>query len=141
MRRISFALAALALGGCQTIGLSSSGDAASSDEIAMATPPMQAPPTVTPSPAPYAGTGLVGMTADTLKSLWGEPALARKEAGAEMWQYGGQGRCTLLVYLYANGGASVMTVTHAEAVPGGSDEAAIAACAKSAGMPPVKPVS
>jgi hypothetical protein len=66
--------------------------------------------------------------------------LKRAEAGAELWQYGGRGNCTLLVYFYANA-ASVMTVTHAEAVPGGSDEAVVANCAKAAGKPPLKPIS
>ena len=89
---------------------------------------------------PVATTALVGMTGEALQSAWGEPSLRRTEAGAEMWQYGGQGTCTLLVYFYATA-SSVMTVTHAEAVPGGSDEAALANCAKAAGKPPLKPIS
>jgi hypothetical protein len=75
------------------------------------------------------------MTGDALRSAWGEPTLKRSEPGAELWQYGGTGGCTLLVYLYAG------TITHAEAVPGGADEAAVAACAKASGKPPLKPIS
>ena len=46
----------------------------------------------------------------------------------------------MLVYLYPSS-SGTMTVSHAEAVPGGSDEAAIDACAKAAGKPAIKPVS
>lgn len=83
--------------------------------------------------------GLSGMTADGLRGAWGEPTLKRAETGGELWQYGGPD-CAVLVYLYPGSG-SAMTVSHAEAVPGGADEAAIAACAKAAGKPSVKPIS
>ena len=69
----------------------------------------------------------------------GEPSLKRKDLGSELWQYAGKG-CTLLIYLYPSSGGG-MTVSHAEAVPGGSDDAAIDACAKAAGKPSIKPVS
>lgn len=83
----------------------------------------------------------MGMSGETLRALWGEPSLKRTETGAEMWQYGGGGAtCTLLVYLYPSA-ANTLAVTHAEAVPGGADEATIAACAKAAGKPPLKPIS
>jgi hypothetical protein len=136
MRKVSIVLTALMLGGCQTLGVSGSEEP--SFEPIVSTPPTAAAPAVA-APAPASNSSLIGMTADTLKSLWGEPALARKEAGAEM--YGGSGNCSLLVYLYTNTASNVMTVTHAEAVPGGSDEAAIATCAKAAGKPPLKPIS
>jgi hypothetical protein len=80
------------------------------------------------------------MSGDALRAAWGEPSLKRSETGAEMWQYGGQGNCTLLIYLYVNA-SSVMTVTHAEAVPGGSSDSVVADCAKAAGKPPLKPIS
>lgn len=136
MRRLAFVLPLLAVAGCQTIGLS---DGAPPSEPAVVT----APPAVAPSAAPAvaaSSNGLVGMTGDALRAAWGEPSLKRNESGAEMWQYGGHGNCTLLVYLYANA-SSVMAVTHAEAVPGGSGEAVVAECAKAAGKPSLKPVS
>lgn len=136
MRKLAFVTVLLALAGCQTMGLSSD-----TPSKPVAEP---APPPVTTAPqAPTASTssaGIVGMTSDTLRAAWGEPSLKRAEAGAEMWQYGGRGNCTLLVYFYANA-SSVMAVTHAEAVPGGSDETALANCAKAAGKPPLKPIS
>lgn len=86
-----------------------------------------------------AGGGLMGMTTDGLRAAWGEPSLKRSEAGAELWQYGGSS-CTLLVYFYPDP-SNALTVSHAEALPGGSDEAAVAACAKAAGKAPLKPIS
>jgi hypothetical protein len=131
---------ALSLGACQTMSDLTGGSDAPADEPKTALP---APAAIVPPPAtasvPATG-GLVGMTADALRGAWGEPVLKRNETGAELWQYGGRGNCTLLVYLYANA-SNVMTVTHAEAVPGGSDEAALASCAKAAGKPSLKPVS
>jgi hypothetical protein len=135
MRKVAIALPLLALAGCQTMGL---GGSESNEPAAVSAP---APASVPAAPvAPASNAGLVGMTGEALRASWGEPAMKRTEAGAEMWQYGGRGSCTLLVYLYANT-SSVMAVTHAEAVPGGSDEAAVANCAKSAGKPPLKPIS
>ncbi len=136
MRRLAFVLPMLALAGCQTMGLSG-GDP--SEPVADPTPARVAAPPST-GVAPTANTGLIGMTGDALRAAWGEPALKRTETGAEMWQYGGQGNCTLLIYLYANA-SSVMAVTHAEAVPGGGDETAVANCAKAAGKPPLRPIS
>jgi len=91
------------------------------------------------TPRAAVGTGLGGLTAAGLRSAWGEPTLKRSEAGAELWQYHGS-NCTLLVYLYP-GADDEMTVSHAEAVPGGADESAVAACAKAAGKAPLKPIS
>ena len=105
--------------------------------------PVAAPPTAigtTGNAGTAANPALSGMSGDTLRSLWGEPTLKRAETGAELWQYSGQGGCTLLVYLYSSAG-SAMIVSHAEASPGGADEAAIAACAKASGKPPLKPIS
>lgn len=134
MRASSFFVAIVAtaaLGGCQTLNsvLSSKSDDRTEETVA---PPSPSESTAVVAPA---SASLAGMTGDTLRSLWGEPSLRRNETGAEMWQYGGTGECTLLVYLYAG------RVTHAEAVPGGADEASIAACAKASGKPPLKPIS
>lgn len=136
MRKLVLTLPLLALAGCQTLGIG--GGSAPSEPVSAPAAEPVTPPRA--SVAPASGTGLIGMTGDALRAAWGEPALKRNEAGAELWQYGGHGNCTLLVYFYANA-ASVMTVTHAEAVPGGSDEAVVANCAKAAGKPPLKPIS
>ncbi|NOT40215.1 MAG: hypothetical protein HOP13_06965 [Alphaproteobacteria bacterium] len=135
MRRLAVILPMLAIAGCQTMGL---GGGETGEPAAVSVPAPTASPA--PSIAPASNAGLAGMTSDALRAAWGEPSLKRAETGAEMWQYGGQGTCTLLVYFYASA-SSVMTVTHAEAVPGGSDETVVANCAKSAGKPPLKPIS
>lgn len=129
---------AVAASGCQTLNdVTGIGSAKPSEA------PIVAPPAAIGT-AGNIGTGasptLSGMTGETLRSLWGEPTLKRAETGAELWQYSGQGGCTLLVYLYSGAG-SAMIVSHAEASPGGADEAAIAACAKASGKPPLKPIS
>lgn len=127
MRRLGLVVGALTLAGCQTLSsVVGSGSDAKPEAIAPAAP--------APAAAP-ANASMMGMTGEALRSLWGEPTLKRTEPGAEMWQYGGTGGCTLLVYLYAD------AVAHAEAVPGGADEAAIAACAKASGKPLLRPVS
>lgn len=133
--------AAVLLAGCQTLN-SVAGVVTGSDEGKGAEPGaagVTSPAAVAASPAAPAATSLSGMSADTLRSLWGEPTLKRNEGEAQLWQYGGTGNCTLLVYLYPGGTA--LTVTHAEAVPGGADDAAVEACAKAAGKPSLKPVS
>ena len=130
--RVGFVLAgivAIALGGCQTMG----GIISSGDEPKPAAPVPAAPSAVVAS-SEQTGS-LKGMAGDRLRALWGEPTLKRTEPGAEMWQYGGSSGCTLLVYLYGG------TVTHAEALPGGADEAAVSACAKASGKPSLKPIS
>jgi hypothetical protein len=128
-------LAGVSLSACQTIN----SVVGPSDEPPKAEQNLTAPPATTPAPA---GGGAIstsgsisGMSADRLRSLWGEPTLKRPEKGAELWQYSGTGGCTLLLYVY--GGA----VTHAEALPGGANEAAIDACAKASGKPSLRPVS
>jgi len=143
MKQVSLAVATLLLAGCQTVN-GAWNSVTSSDTTAKAPEPGPPPApsgsqTAMAAPAGAATASLNGQTGESLNALWGEPTLKRKDLGSELWQYAGKG-CTLLVYLYpANGGA--MTVSHAEAVPGGSDEAAISACAKAAGKPPIKPIS
>jgi hypothetical protein len=144
MKKISLVIAALLLAGCQTVNGAWSSVTSSDTTARPQEPgsPPNAPQTAMVAPTAPTGatsTSLTGQTGESLHALWGEPTLKRKDLGSELWQYAGKG-CTLLVYLYpANGGA--MTVNHAEAVPGGSDEAAISACAKAAGKPPIKPIS
>jgi hypothetical protein len=145
MRQFALLVVAVALAGCQTVN-STLGSITSPDSQA---PSPSAEPAAAPSApqtamiAPTAPGGspssLKGQTGEALHALWGEPSLKRKDLGSELWQYAGKG-CTLLIYLYPSS-SGAMTVSHAEAVPGGSDDAAIDACAKAAGKPPVKPIS
>jgi hypothetical protein len=122
------AIAAIVLSGCQTLN-----DVVGSSPAA---PPTTAAPLMAPSTGGAISTsGLAGMSADGLRSAWGEPTLKRTETGAELWQYSGTGGCTLLVYVYSG------AVTHAEAVPGGTSDTAVSACAKAAGKPSLRPVS
>ncbi len=142
MKKISLVAATLFLAGCQTVN-GAWNSVTSSDTAAPGSPsPAAAPQTAMVAPTATTGAtpaSLTGQTGESLHALWGEPTLKRKDLGSELWQYAGKG-CTLLVYLYpANGGA--LTVSHAEAVPGGPDEAAISTCAKAAGKPPIKPIS
>jgi hypothetical protein len=124
--------AALLLGGCQTlndaVGSSPSVEPAPAQVVAPSAP-------IVPSGGAISTSGIAGISADSLRSAWGEPTLKRTETGAELWQYSGSGSCTLLVYVYSG------AVTHAEAVPGGASDAAVSACAKAAGKPSLKPVS
>jgi hypothetical protein len=125
-------VAAVLLSGCQTlndvVGPSPSVEPAPAQVVAPSAP-------VVPSGGAISTSGLSGMSADGLRSAWGEPTLKRTETGAELWQYSGTGGCTLLVYVYSG------AVTHAEAVPGGTSDAAVSACAKAAGKPSLRPVS
>lgn len=142
---ISVALLANSIAGCQTINdvansVTGPGSVNNTQPEASAPDIVAAPtgPAATePRTAALSG-GLAGMTADALRAAWGEPVLKRAESGSELWQYGGPD-CSLLLYLYPGVG-SAMTVSHAEAVPGGADEAAISACAKAAGKPSLKPI-
>ncbi len=141
MRPLALLIATSMLAGCQTVnstwhsvaGSDAPAQPQSTEPQAAAAP---APQTamVTPT-APSPGT-LKGQSAEALHAMWGEPSLKRKDLGSEMWQYAGKG-CTLLVYLYPSNGT--LTVSHAEAVPGGAGNEAIAACAKATGKEPVKP--
>lgn len=137
--RILLAIAiAAALTGCQTIGdatgMGRSEQIQNPPAAALAEP-------VTASTGASANNALAGMGAERLVSLWGEPARKRKDIGSELWQYGnGQSKCSVLVYVYPLAGGP-LTVSHAEAVPGGMDEVIVANCAKSNGLPPLKPVS
>jgi hypothetical protein len=137
------ALLAICLAGCQTLNEVTSAISGPSNGSVQPTEP--APETVAPtSPAvanarAASATGLAGMTADGLRAAWGEPTLKRSETGAELWQYGSS-NCTLLIYFYPGAG-NAMTVSRAEAVPGGADDAAVTACARAVGKPSLKPVS
>jgi hypothetical protein len=128
-------MAAFVLAGCQTLN-SITGPSEPAQGAEPTTGEGAADAAAT-SPA-ATGAALAGMSAENLRALWGEPTLKRSEGDAQMWQYGGTG-CALLIYLYP--GATTLTVTHAEAVPGGPDAAAVEACAKASGKPSLKPVS
>lgn len=144
MRHFALLFVAVALAGCQTVnstwGSITSPDSQTASQPAAPAPSSTAQTAMISPAAPGGGpNSLKGQTGEALHALWGEPSLRRKDLGSELWQYAGKG-CTLLIYLYPSS-SGAMTVSHAEAVPGGSDDAAIDACAKAAGKPPVKPVS
>lgn len=142
MRNVSaVTLAALLVAGCQTMSDVAgvvTGPSSKEAETVVAPPP--AASIAAPASGAVRASGMAGMTGDALRDAWGEPWLKRVENGAELWQYGSGRTCTVLVYLYPNAG-NAMAVSHAEALPGGSDETALATCAKAAGKPPLKPIS
>jgi hypothetical protein len=142
MRHFALMVATLLLAGCQTVN-STWSSISSSDPKSQSSERPGAPigPQTAMLPPQTAGMpgSLNGQTGEALHALWGEPSLKRKDLGSELWQYAGKG-CTLLIYLYPSSGGA-MTVSHAEAVPGGTGEAAIDECAKAAGKPPIKPLS
>lgn len=131
----------LTLGACQTLS-SLTGSAPQS-----ATAPTPVPVVADTGPRPpappagaRAGVGLQGLDAARLLSLWGEPRLRRKEQGAELWTWSVPGaRCTLLVHLYPGPGGG-LAVMRGEALPGGTDDGAIAACARANRLPAPQPV-
>ena len=135
--RILFAIAiAATLTGCQTIGdVTGMGR---SEQAQKPPPAALAEPGTAPTGL-AASNALAGMGAERLLSLWGEPSRKRKDIGSELWQYG-KGKCSVLVYMYPLAGGP-LTVSHAEAVPGGMEDAIVASCAKGNGLPPLKPVS
>jgi hypothetical protein len=147
MRLSAVILLGLTLGSvaaCQTINdvaNTVTGSDSGADAVAPGAPqlsPSGPEGAVSPTAAPI-NAGLAGMTADRLRAAWGEPTLKRTERGSELWQYGGTG-CSLLIYFYAGSGGALIA-SHAEAVPGGTNVAAVEACAQATGKPSLKPVS
>jgi len=56
---------------------------------------------------------LVGKGPEALRAMLGEPALLRRDQGAEVWQYAGE-TCVLFLYLYPNAaGAPVVSYVDA----------------------------
>ena len=139
---MALGLAVFFTGGCQTLndvtGAVTGSDDRKSPDVVQAPAALDGQAIAPTRPTATSG-ALVGLSAAGLRSAWGEPTLKRHEANAELWQYGGSS-CTLLVYLYP-GASDALTVSHAEAVPGGADEPAVNACAKAAGKPHLKPIS
>ena len=124
--------------GCQTIGdITNSGghpDATATPAAAAIVAPVAAPPVANTNGS------FVGMGTDKLRALWGDPVLTRKDIGVELWTYGGKNKCSVLVYFYPSADGALMAA-RAEAVPGGADEATVAACAKANDLPSLKPIS
>jgi len=145
------ALAGLSVTGCQTINSFTGigGETPVSPTPVPVPVPVPAPAVVQPDTAPVAPAVAVakepvtlkGMDSAAVMSLWGEPALRRKDIGSELWTYNkGGAACSVLLYLYpANDGR--MTVKRSEAVPGGADERVVEACAKTNNLESLKPVS
>lgn len=114
--------AALALGACTT----SPAPEVATPTQAVAAPPSAPPPALaavppeTPSPAhreeePLPDVNrLIGLKAEDVTALLGTPGFRRKDAPAEIWQYG-DASCTLDLFLYTDKtGAAPYTVTHIE---------------------------
>lgn len=124
------------LGACQTLG-----DLAGTSGVARGeTRSVPASSTQTPAVAPAqqgrSAALLSGLNTSQLLSLWGEPTVRRREAGAELWTYGKpRAGCTVLVYLYPDAGGA-MAVVSSEALPGGTDAGAVANCARANGLSP-----
>jgi hypothetical protein len=87
----------------------------------LTTPIMSLPPPP-PSGEP---SGLIGSSAQELRSSFGAPSFVRKENGAEMWRYDGTD-CRAFFFLYPQGDSRI--VRHVETVPQGRETAADATC-------------
>ena len=66
---------------------------------------------------PATAAALVGVTADQLRRMLGEPAIRRPEGAAEVWLYEAPA-CRLDVILYAEGSALVVGHAAARALGG-----------------------
>ncbi|MEO3470983.1 hypothetical protein AAFN86_03885 [Roseomonas sp. CAU 1739] len=78
------------------------------------------------SAPPAAAAALVGVTADHLRRMLGEPSIRRPEGTAEVWLYEAPA-CRLDVILFAEGSSLVVGHAAARAV-GGADGVTEAAC-------------
>ncbi|WP_188969458.1 hypothetical protein [Neoroseomonas lacus] len=76
--------------------------------------------------APATAAALMGVTADQLRRMLGEPAIRRPEGAAEVWLYEAP-TCRLDVILYAEGSALVVGLAAARAL-GGAEGVTESAC-------------
>lgn len=109
--------------------------------IAAAAPPPAVPRPGTPrqrgTAPPAAASALLGVTADQLRRMLGEPSIRRPEGSAEVWLYEAPA-CRLDVILHAEGNALV--VGHAAARALGSGESVTeAACLSAIAAAPAPP--
>ena len=136
-RRVIAAIVLCAgLGACQTLG----DLAGTSGAAARGTVPVPASVALAPEAMPAergrAAQLLSGLDVSQLLSLWGEPTVRRREAGAELWTYGKpRAGCTVLVYFYPDAGGT-MKVTRSEALPGGTEAKTVANCARANALAP-----
>jgi hypothetical protein len=82
---------------------------------ALAAVPPESPPPARPEETPLPDVSrLIGLKADEVTALLGTPGFRRKDAPAEIWQYG-DASCTLDLFLYTDKrGAAPHSVTHIE---------------------------
>ena len=101
-RMASLAMVAIVLGACA--------GASPGDRLARKGP---TPSSGNPATSATDGlaTRLVGLSADEVRSRFGNPDVQRSEARAELWQYARSG-CVVLIYLYPD--ASGSQVTHVD---------------------------
>ena len=124
------------LGACQTLG-DITGTSRDANAQTRPVPSSDAPATILQTARKASPAApLAGLDASQLLSLWGEPTVRRREAGAELWTYGKpRAGCTVLVYLYPGAGGA-MTVARSEALPGGTDAGVVETCARANALAP-----
>lgn len=98
-------------------------------EVAVAVPP----PPVAPPPRVFNPADLKGKQRDEVVDLLGGPAIARRETGAELLLYEGEG-CVLYVFLYEPPAGGALRVEYTEVGPRNRDPSRDRACL--AGMLP-----
>jgi hypothetical protein len=76
---------------------------------------------------PAAAAALVGVTADQVRRMLGEPAIRRPEGAAEVWLYEAS-RCRLDVILYADGPTLLVGHAAARALGGSAEGVTESAC-------------
>jgi hypothetical protein len=92
---------------------------------ACATQPQQTAMIAPPSQPPNEPPGINGLSAESVRTAFGEPAFVRKDSGVELWRYDGP-TCRAFFFLYPNG--SSHTVRHVETLPRGTAMPADLAC-------------
>jgi hypothetical protein len=84
---------------------------------------------------PGSGSGLKGLSATQVRTVLGSPAIRRRDAPAEIWQYRGHA-CTLDVFLYDETGGPKVAHTAVRSASGVSDRDCVdELTAKAKGVP------
>lgn len=91
------------------------------------------PPRLTNAPVLHATNELVGLDSNSIEQRLGSPALRRRDAPAELWQYRSP-LCVMDLFLYSEGGA--FRVTHVELHSRSVEQVQAPSCLASFGPPP-----
>lgn len=109
--------------------------------VAVASPPAAVPrpgaPRVRGAAPPAAASALLGVTAEQLRRMLGEPSIRRPEGAAEVWLYEAPA-CRLDVILHAEGNALIVGHAAARAL-GGGESVTEAACLSAVAVAPAPP--